>query len=109
MTTRLLEIAKRVSWYDDPARLLSNPDRFLAFVMARGRTEDIVEIQRSYPLEALQHAYRNAPPGLFSERAWAYWGLVLLGVPDRPLPRRFVDVETLDWRRLGTPNARLKT
>lgn len=94
---RLREIARRVNWYADV--LLADVDLFLAQVMARGRTEDIVEVERRYSREALRQAYLHAPPGLFTRRAWAYWGLVLLGDPSRPLPERFPGANRLDWRK----------
>lgn len=96
---RLREIARRVNWYTDADRLLADVDRFLAQVMARGRTDDVVEIERQYSREALRRAYLRAPPGLFTRRAWAYWGLKLLGDPGRPLPERFPGANRLDWRK----------
>jgi hypothetical protein len=101
MNDRLVKMAKHVNWYSDPRRLLADTDRFLAHVMARGTTDDVVEVQRHYPREALRKAYLHAPPGLFTNRAWAYWGLVLLGDPSRPLPRRFPDAKRIDWRKSG--------
>lgn len=99
MSTSLRAIAKRVNWYTDPARLLADTDRFLAQVMARGSTEDVVEVLRHYPAEALRTAYRHAPPELFTKRAWAYWGLKLLDDPGYPMPERFPGANRLDWRK----------
>jgi hypothetical protein len=99
MSTSLQEIARRVNWYKDPARLLADADLFLAQVMARGSTEDVVETLRHYPVEALRKAYRRAPPGLFTKRAWAYWGLKLLDDPEYPMPERFPGANRLDWRK----------
>jgi hypothetical protein len=99
MSTALQSIARRVNWYTDPARLLANADLFLAQVMARGSTDDVVEVLRHYPAEALRQAYRRAPPGLFTNRAWAYWGLKLLGDPDYAMPERFPGANRLDWRK----------
>ena len=99
MSMSLQDVARRVNWYTDPARLLANPELFLTHVMARGSTEDVVEVLRHYPMEALRAAYRHAPPGLFTKRAWAYWGLKLLGDPDYPMPERFPGARRLDWRK----------
>lgn len=100
MTTSLHEIAGRVNWYSDPARLLADTNLFLAQVMARGSTDDIVEVLRHYSFDALREAYRHAPPGLFTRRAWAYWGLKLLGDADCPMPERFPGASRLDWRKI---------
>ena len=69
MNTSLHAVARRVNWYTDPAQLLADADLFLAQVMARGSTEDVVEVLRHYPVEALREAYRHAPPDLFTRRA----------------------------------------
>jgi hypothetical protein len=45
--------------------------------------------QRHYSGEEFRKTYLCAPPGLFSRRAWAYWGLMLLDDPKYPLPERF--------------------
>lgn len=95
----LRDIAMRVNWYTEPHVLLADLDLFLAQVLARGRTEDVVAIQRRFSTEALQQAYLRAPPGLFTKRAWAYWGWMLLGETGRPLPERFPGANRLDWRK----------
>jgi hypothetical protein len=99
MSTSLQEIAKRVNWYTDPERLLADVDLFLSQVMARGGTKDVVAIQQRYSQEALRKAYLGAPPGLFTRRAWAYWGLMLLGNPNHPMPERFPAANRFDWRK----------
>jgi hypothetical protein len=95
----LERVAKRVNWYIDPARTLTNPRLFLAQTMARGSADDIVAVGRHYSQEDFREAYLDAPPGLFSRRAWAYWGLVLLDDPDRPMPERFPGANQFDWRK----------
>ena len=101
MSASLEDIARRVNWYTPPDRLLSDTDLFLAQVMAmaRGTADDIVTVQRRFSPEALGKAYLHAPPGLFSKRAWAYWGLILLDNPKHPLPERFPGANQFDWRR----------
>jgi len=99
MNTRLEEIARRVNWYSDSGRLLANVDLFLSQVMARGTTAEIIEVQRHFTEDDFRRAYQHAPPGLFTKRAWAYWGLMLLDDPDRPPPERFLGANRFDWRR----------
>ena len=98
MSGSLNDIARRVNWYTPPDRLLADTDLFLAQVMARGTADDIVTVQRRFSSEALGKAYLHAPPGLFSKRAWAYWGLILLDNPKYPIPERFPGVNQFDWR-----------
>jgi hypothetical protein len=99
MSTSLESIASHVNWYTDPEMVLSDTDLFLAQVMARGSTEDIVEVQHRYSKEAFTKAYVHAPPGLFGRRAWAYWGLMLLNDATRPIPERFPGANLFDWRK----------
>lgn len=94
----LEQVAKRVNWYTSPAILLANPRLFLCQVMARGTIEDIVTARQHYDNEAFIDAYRHAPPGLFDNPSWAYWGLVLLGDPQSlPRPVRFPDADNVHW------------
>lgn len=99
MSTSLKDIAKHVNWYTDPDRLLADVNLFLSQVMARGSTEDIIAVQQKYVPEDFRKAYRSAPPGLFTRRAWAYWGLMLLDDPHYPMPERFPGANRLDWRK----------
>ena len=87
-TPALLNVAKRVVWFKDPAEALADPGHFLAHVMTYGTVEDLRAIEnvvgRAEFLETLDHA----PPGVFDPRSWAYWNLKC-GRPIAPaLPAR---------------------
>jgi hypothetical protein len=99
MTTALEEIARRVNWYTPPDQLLANPKLFLAQVMARAGIDDLLTVQRMFSSEDLRKAYQDAPPGLFTKRAWAYWGLILTGDANLPMPERFPGANQFDWRK----------
>jgi hypothetical protein len=99
MDISLEEIARRVNWYTDPSRLVANPTLLLCQVMARGTLEDVITTQRKYSREDFRKAYLGAPPGLFSKRAWAYWGLMLLNNSTYPMPERFPGANQFDWRQ----------
>lgn len=99
MSISLEDIARRVNWYTEPTQVLANTNLFLSQVMARGLTEDVIAVLRRYSDDDFRNAYINAPPGLFSKRAWAYWGLVLLNDPNRQLPERFPGANKFDWRK----------
>ncbi|MCY3973392.1 MAG: hypothetical protein OXF52_04235 [Candidatus Dadabacteria bacterium] len=96
-----LEVAKRVNWYMPPGELVENPPLFIAQIMARGGVREIVWMRRHFSAGQQQDAYINAPPGLFTRRCWAYWGLMLFGSPDaKPYPVRFPDIpesKTIRW------------
>lgn len=98
MDAELESVARHVNWYTDPQRLLSNRDLFLCQVMARGSIEDLTVAQHHFGREDFRKAILNAPPGLFSKRAWAYWTLMLVDDPSHPMPERFPGANQLDWR-----------
>jgi hypothetical protein len=99
-TRSLEEVARSVNWYDPPARVLARRELFLCEVMARGTLEDILAVREHHSWEDFREAYVRGPPGLFTPRAWAYWGLMLLGDPEAlPLPERFPGANAFDWRR----------
>ena len=99
MHVTLEQVAKRVNWYTPPAEVLANPRTFLCEVMARGAIEDINTTRQHYDKDTFIDAYRHAPPGLFDNPTWAYWGLVLLGDPQAlPRPVRFPDIVNPHWR-----------
>ena len=99
MNASLEDIARRVNWYTPAERLLANVDLFLSQVMARGATDDLIAVQQRFSVEDFRRAYLHAPAGLFTKRAWAYWGLVLLDDPNYQLPERFPGANELDWRK----------
>lgn len=99
MSASLEEIARHVNWYSDPTLLLANPNLFLCQVMARGGVQDILAVRERYSEEDFRKAYLHAPSGLFTKRAWAYWGLMLLNDPNRPMPERFPGANAFDWRK----------
>ncbi|HZD54484.1 MAG TPA: hypothetical protein VE175_15660 [Woeseiaceae bacterium] len=99
MNATLEDIARRINWYTPPDQVLANVDLLLAQVMARAGADDLVIVQRQFSKEDFKRAYLHAPPGLFTNRAWAYWGLMLLDDPDYPMPERFPGANQLDWRK----------
>ncbi len=95
-TTPLLEVAKRVVWFKKPEDTLKNPYHFLAYLMTFGTVED-VKVVRQYLTDAdFVEALKNAPPGIFDERSWTYWHLVLCQKnPAPPMPIRQYPQEDL--------------
>jgi hypothetical protein len=87
-TPELLEVARRVVWFDEPERALADPVRFLAHVMVFGTVEDLRALHGIACKDAYREVLENAPPGIFDARSWAYWNLVCGRRPAPPLPVR---------------------
>ncbi len=93
-SSRLLRLARHVNWYEPPETVAADERRLLNETMARGSDRDIEEARALFSREQFIDAYRHAPPGLYSRRHWAYWGLTLLGNPEAlAYPVRFPEVE----------------
>jgi hypothetical protein len=86
----LLSLAPRVIWFEPPEKALSNPIRFLAYVMTYGKARDIAVMQRYIGLEDFREALEHAPPGIIDRRSWAYWNTRLGRYPVPPMPRRVI-------------------
>lgn len=78
----LIQVARRVVWFEPPEVSLSDTARFLAYVMTYGTAEDIAIVRRHIGETGLREALDEAPPGIVDERSWAYWNLL----PDRYPP-----------------------
>jgi len=87
-TEALLNVAQRVIWFEEPSQALSNPARFLAYVMTFGTPEDLAALEGVVTQEDLRAALEQAPPGIFDARSWSYWHLKVGRQPPPPLPRR---------------------
>lgn len=84
----LLRVARRVVWFEEPARALADPIRFLAQVMVFGAVEDLIALEGVIGRADYRDVLDHAPPGIFDARSWAYWNLVCGRWPPPPLPVR---------------------
>jgi hypothetical protein len=88
ITPQLLNVARRVVWFNEPETELANPEHFLAHVMTYGAVEDLAALEGIVGLEEFGEVLDNAPPGIFDQRSWAYWNLKCGRRPVQPLPTR---------------------
>ena len=79
----LLALAPRVIWFEPAERALSDPIRFLAYVMTYGTLQDIIVVRRYLDLDDFREALEHAPPGIIDQRSWTYWHTVIGGIPRR--------------------------
>ena len=85
-TPELLEVARRVTWFEEPER----PPQFLAYVMVFGTPEDLRALRGIVGKDDYCGVLQHAPPGAFDPRSWGYWNLVCGRRPAPPLPVRTV-------------------
>jgi hypothetical protein len=84
----LQALARRVVWFKSPADAMAMPTHFIAHVLTYGTHEDIGVLRRFVSDDELRAALAGAPPGVFDDRSWAYWHLMLDRYPAPPLPVR---------------------
>jgi hypothetical protein len=83
----LLQVARRVVWYDDPEQTLSDLSTFLAHLMAYGSRNDLKIVAAYVPEFEFQRALEKPPAGVFTEESWRRWH-EHFSLPVPALPRR---------------------
>jgi len=83
----LVQVARRVVWFDDPEQTLSDLPTFLAHVMVYGSEADLAVVAVYVPELELRKVLEQAPAGVFTEEAWRRWH-EHFGMPVPALPRR---------------------
>ena len=102
----LLTVAKRVVWFKPPAATLANDVFFLNFLMVYGTPEDLAVAMRRYDDDDFRRALREALPGIFDARSWAYWHARLDMEPAPPRPvREFMRPSTARPEGRRTPRS----
>lgn len=88
VTPETSEISRRVIWFEEPAKALADPIRFMAYAMTYARHEDMRVLRRYVSDEEFRQALDRAPPGIIDPRSWAYWNLKMGRFPPPPMPKR---------------------
>lgn len=84
----LSAVARRIVWFKPPAATLADDVFFLNFLMVYGTPEDLTVAKRRYDDDDYRRALRDALPGIFDARSWAYWHARLGMEPAPPRPVR---------------------
>ena len=69
----LLAVARRVVWFKPPTTTLADDVFFLNHLMVYGTLDDVAVARQRYDDDDFRWALRNAHPGIFDARSWAYW------------------------------------
>ena len=85
---KVLKVARRVVWFQEPTETLTDPARFLTYVMTYGTAEDLAALQGVVDLDGFREALVHAPAGILDARSWAYWNLRCGRQPAPPMPIR---------------------
>ena len=77
MNKKIIQIARRVNWFEPPERVVADVDRFLTYFMQYCLDIDIPVMKKHYSHEQFKHAFENGAPGILDEKSRAYWELIL--------------------------------
>ncbi|MHB8652802.1 MAG: hypothetical protein ACYDA9_02885 [Terriglobia bacterium] len=86
--TEILAVAKRVLWFEQPEEALSNPRRFLAYLMTYGTVEEVLTVKKFFTDRDFEAVLQDPPAGIFDARSWTYWNSVYKRDKVPPLPQR---------------------
>ena len=70
-------MAQRYIWWQPPEASLRDPRRVIAQVMDVGTIEDIHALARDVGRNTLTGVLKQARPGWFRPRSWAFWHIAL--------------------------------
>ncbi len=87
----LRRMARRYIWWQPQEKAGSDPRRIMAQVMDLGTLEDIQELAKTVGKKELAAVLRQARPGWFRPKSWAFWHTALsLATSDNipPMPER---------------------
>src|SRR6266480_5539428 len=82
ITPAMLEIARRVIWFEPPEKAIRDPVQFKAYAMTYAVHEDMRVIRQFVSDDDLRDALDHAPPGIIDPRSWG-----LLELQNGPVSR----------------------
>src|SRR5260221_5400633 len=89
-TAKMVDVARRIVWFEPPEQPLADPIRFMAYAMTYAHYDDMRLIRRYVSDDEIREALDRAPAGIMDSRSWAYWNSKIGRYPAPPPPvRRF--------------------
>ena len=88
LNTETKAVARRIIWFEDSAKALADPVRFMAYAMAHATHEDMTILRQYVSDDDFLEALKEAPPGIIDPRSWAYWNAKMGRYPAPPMPKR---------------------
>jgi len=88
LTEELRKAAERCVWFEPPEQAVEDLPRLAAHILTYGSVEDVAALLKQLREEELRSLLDSAPPGIFDERSWAYWNLMVGRYETPPMPTR---------------------
>lgn len=88
-TSEMLELARRIIWFQPPEETLDHPTELMTYAMRYATSKDMAILIKQVGYEGLAEAIDARLPGIVDARSWAYWNLKIGRTPP-PLPKRIL-------------------
>ena len=73
----LVNLARRIIWFQDPEETISNTDQFPSYMMKNGRIEDILTMYKYYNDSDLLKAFKSDFGKAMDRKSKDFWALRL--------------------------------
>lgn len=91
LTLEMRETIQRCVWFEKPEQAVKDTSRVAAYILTYGMPEDTAILREQLSDQELEKVLDDAPPGIYDNRSWAYWNLVVGRYDTPPLPVRSFD------------------
>ncbi len=88
LTEELKKAVEHCVWFEPPELAVRDVVRLAAYILTYGTPEDTFAFRDQIDDEILTECLDKAPPGIFDQRSWAYWNLVVGRYDTPPMPER---------------------
>lgn len=88
LTRELKKAVERCVWFEPPEKAAEDIVRLAAYILTYGTPEDTYVLRDQIDDATLAECLDKAPPGIYDERSWAYWNLVVGRYDTPPMPER---------------------
>lgn len=88
LTTEMREAVQRCVWFEPPEQAIKDVPRLAAYILTYGLPKDTKLLLEQLSDDGLKQVLDNAPAGIYDNRSWAYWNLMIGRTETPPLPER---------------------
>ena len=87
-TEELKKAVEHCVWFESPEQAIQDTARLAAYILTYGTPEDTYALRDQLDDAALVKCLDESPPGIYDQRSWAYWNLVVGRYNPPPMPER---------------------
>lgn len=88
LTEELRKAIEHCVWFEPPEQAIRDTARLTAYILTYGTPEETYALRDQLDDATLLEYLDQAPPGIYDQRSWAYWNLVVGRYDPPPMPER---------------------